>query len=82
VAGKSKFPAHWSDDEIIAMLDVAEYGIGLETMAGIIVEENKQIDINLLREINSLAAEMQLRDEPFMGQLNSFFETKAAPLAS
>lgn len=52
--------------EVNRFLDAGEYGLALDTLAWILVEEAKPISPGTLCEIESLAAAMGLADDPFL----------------
>jgi hypothetical protein len=60
--------------EVAEFLDATEYGMALETISGILVEENKPIDVEVLHEIDELSRAMKLRDEGFMYHLHNTFD--------
>lgn len=60
--------------EVLEFLDSTEYGLALETLSGIIVEENKPIDARVLHEFDEISRAMKLRDEAFMYHLHNAFD--------
>jgi hypothetical protein len=60
--------------EVQAFLKVGEYGLALETLSFILIEESKPVGIALLRGIDEAAEAMQLRDERFMYDLHNFYD--------
>jgi hypothetical protein len=64
--------------EVDRFLDVGEYGLALDTLSWILVEENKAIGQGVLREIDSLAEVMELREERFVQALHAAHERQIA----
>jgi hypothetical protein len=64
--------------EVDRFLCAGEYGLALDTLSWIIVEEHKPIDQRTLREIESLAEVMELRDERFMHALHDAHDRQIA----
>lgn len=60
--------------EVLEFLDATEYGLALETLSGILVEENKRIDARVLYEFDEISSAMKLRDEAFMYHLHNTFD--------
>ena len=48
--------------EVIQFIDVGEYGVALETLAALIVEERKRIPVSIFEQIVNLADSMGLRE--------------------
>jgi len=48
--------------EVVEFIDVGEYGIALETLVALIVEEHKQISLPIFQRIIALAESMGLRE--------------------
>jgi hypothetical protein len=65
--------------EVDRFLDAGEYGLALDTLSWILVEEQKPIGHGTLREIESLARVMELREERFMHALHNAHERQIAP---
>jgi len=61
-------------NEVNRFLDAREYGLALETLSCILVEETKTIATTTLHGIDELAGVMQLRDERFMYDLHNFYD--------
>ena len=57
--------------EVKDFIDVGEYGIALETLVEIIIEESKPISIEALGLIKEIAALMKLDDKGLQSRLNS-----------
>ena len=56
-------PPEWTDEEraeVQEMINVGEYGVALETLAGIAVEENRPLSPDLIFLIEKLAERMEL----------------------
>jgi hypothetical protein len=61
-------------DEILAFVDAREYGLALETLVRILVEERKPVSPSVLRRIDNAAELMELKDEHFMRDLHACFD--------
>jgi len=48
--------------EVVQFIDVGEYGVALETLAALIVEEGKRIPFTIFERIVALADSMGLRE--------------------
>jgi hypothetical protein len=48
--------------EVIAFIDVDEYGLALETLAGIAIEERKQLPAEVILAMRAAAARMAIQD--------------------
>ncbi len=59
-------------EEVSSFLRVREYGLALETLASILVEEKKRIDPAIAREIDRIAQHMHLGNEKFLRRLHQF----------
>jgi hypothetical protein len=57
--------------EVDRFLDAGEYGLALDTLCWILVEEHKPISNDTLRKIESLAEVMDVAREPFMDAVRS-----------
>ncbi len=57
---------HVERAEVDRFLDAGEYGLALDTLSWILVEEAKPISSDTLREIESLADAMDLAGDPFL----------------
>lgn len=62
--------------EVKTFIDAREYGLALETLSAIIVEENKYIDDYIVAEVEKLAKKMKLGDNRFVSDLHAFFQKK------
>jgi hypothetical protein len=62
--------------EVDRFLSAGEYGLALDTLSWILVDEQKPIDQGTLREIDSLAEVMELREERFMHALHNAHERR------
>jgi hypothetical protein len=60
--------------EVDRFLCAGEYGLALDTLSWILVEEHKPIGQGTLREIDSLAEVMELREERFVQALHAAHE--------
>jgi hypothetical protein len=60
--------------EVLDFMDAREYGLALETLSGILVEEEKPIRSSVLRQIDEIAGMMQMSDEPFVHDLHTRFD--------
>lgn len=49
--------------EVQEFLDAGEYGLALETICGIITEEHKVVEIEVVKQIEELRDTMQLESE-------------------
>jgi hypothetical protein len=56
--------------EVDRFLSAGEYGLALDTLSWILVDEKKPIGHGVLREIDGLAEVMKLREERFMHALH------------
>jgi hypothetical protein len=56
--------------EVEEFLRVGEYGLALDTLSHILVEEDKTIETNVLHEMDGIAAAMHLQGERFMHDLH------------
>lgn len=65
-------------DEVLEFLNVKEYGLALDTLSHILVEEEKPLDASILHQIDGLAAVMHLRDERFMYDLHNYYDRRVA----
>ena len=63
--------------EVSRFLNVREYGLALDTLCYILVEEDKPIEITVLHEIDNIADMMHLRDERFMYNLHNSYDLKS-----
>jgi hypothetical protein len=61
-------------EEVSSFLGAREFGLALETLSGILVEEEKQIPRSVLRRIDELASLMHIKDKRFMHDLHSWFD--------
>jgi hypothetical protein len=64
--------------EVDRFLSAGEYGLALDTLSWILVDEHKPIGHGILREIDSLAEVMELREERFMHALHNAHERQIA----
>jgi hypothetical protein len=64
--------------EVTRFFNAREYGIALETLSQILVEEAKPIDAKVLQDIDLMADAMQLRDERFMYNLHNSYDRQQA----
>jgi hypothetical protein len=64
--------------EITEFLAVREFGLALETLSGVLVEEKKQFGAVILGEIDAIAQSMGLRDQMFIYKLHNYFDGQAA----
>ena len=60
--------------EVLRFLKAGEYGLALETLSFILIEESKSVGPALLHGIDEAASAMQLRDERFMYDLHNFYD--------
>jgi hypothetical protein len=58
--------------EVLRFLKAGEYGLALETLSFILIEESKSVGAALLLGIDEAAVAMQLRDERFMCDLHNY----------
>jgi hypothetical protein len=61
-------------EEVFGFLGAREYGLALETLSGILVEEKKPIPLSVLRQIDEIASLMHIRNERFMHDLRNCFD--------
>jgi hypothetical protein len=64
--------------EVDRFLSAGECGLALDTLSWILVDEQKPIGHGVLREIDSLAEIMELREERFMHALHNAHEQQIA----
>jgi hypothetical protein len=64
--------------EVDRFLSAGEYGLALDTLSWILVDEQKPISHGVLREIDSLAEVMELREERFVHALHEAHERQIA----
>lgn len=64
--------------EVMEFLEAREYGLALETLAAILVEEAKPIAPPVMREIEEMASAMSLKDELFMHDLYNRYDRQWA----
>jgi hypothetical protein len=57
--------------EVLGFLDAGELGLALDTLSWIIIDEAKPVSPAVLREIDSLAAAMDMTGEPFLAALHA-----------
>ena len=55
--------------EVVEFADAGEYGLALETLAGILVEEGKALPRSAFRQISSLAESMGIVDRVVTARL-------------
>jgi len=71
----------WSPSEraeVERYLRAGEYGLALDTLSWILVEEKKPISRDALGEIESLADVMQLAQEPFVDAVRASVDQQTA----
>jgi len=71
----------WSTSEraeVDQFLKAGEYGLALDTLSWILVEESKPISPDMLHEIESLADVMDLFDDPFVDAVRTASEQRTA----
>lgn len=61
-------------EEVASFLRAGEYGLALETLACVLVEETKPIEVEMLHAIDDVARAMHLRDEPYMRDLHNLYD--------
>jgi hypothetical protein len=61
-------------EEVASFVHAREYGLALETLACVLVADDKPVGISLLHAMDEAAVSMRLRDEPFMRDLHSFYD--------
>jgi len=61
-------------EEVVHFIEAREFGLALETLAGILTEEGKMISRSVLGRIDDIARLMQLRDGAFMFELHNYFD--------
>jgi hypothetical protein len=64
--------------EVNRFLSAGEYGLALDTLSWILVDEQKPIGHGTLREIDSLAEVLELREERFVHALHNAYERQIA----
>jgi hypothetical protein len=69
--------------EVQTFLQVREYGLALETLSSILVEEKKPINRAVVHEIDKVARLLDLAGETFMVRLHQFADGqgRAGPVA-
>lgn len=55
--------------EVQSFVDVGEYGLALETLVDICLEENKRVSDNVLTQIEQLAVKMAIPPLPLITKL-------------
>ena len=63
--------------EVTHFLRAGEYGLALDTLASILVEEQKPVAVGILTEIESLAESMGLLDGRFMQTLRTWYDRQS-----
>jgi hypothetical protein len=63
-------------EEVSGFLRVREYGLALEALACILVDEKKRIGPAVVREIDGIARQMHLEGETFLGRLHQFAKSR------
>jgi len=63
--------------EVTQFLRAGEYGLALDTLACILVEEQKPVAAGLLAEIESLAESMDLLDAGCMHDLHTWYDRQS-----
>jgi hypothetical protein len=61
-------------EEVASFIDAREYGLALETLACVLVDEGTPVGSRLLQAIDDVAGSMHLRDERFMRDLHDFHD--------
>ncbi len=56
-------------EEVTEFIDAGEYGIALETLSAILVEERKRFSVSVLREMAELAGIMGIRESVLTEEL-------------
>src|SRR5690348_16744956 len=64
--------------EVERFLHAGEYGLAVDTLSWILVDAQKPISSDMLREIESLIAIMDLGQEPFVAALHGAYRRQAA----
>jgi hypothetical protein len=59
--------------EVQEFLDAGEFGLALETLSAILVEEHKLVERVVLDEVSVIAVSMGLQDDLFMYDLTNYF---------
>ena len=62
--------------EVVQFIDVGEYGVALETLAALIVEEGKRVPLSIFEQIVDLADSMGLQETIPTAALRSQVEAK------
>lgn len=62
--------------EVQEYVDVGEYGLALDTLIGIVIEESKQISEEVLDVVMELARLMELDEKKIHSELTRFVEGK------
>ncbi len=73
-------PAGWTEAdraEVQHFIDVGEYGLALETLAGIAVEEDRPFDKAFLDRVAKPAEIMQMLDSPAIRDLRRHLKVAA-----
>jgi hypothetical protein len=66
-------------EEVLEFLKVREYGLALDVLSHILIEEDKPIEATLLHQIDDIALAMNMRDERFMHDLHNLHDHREHP---
>jgi hypothetical protein len=64
---------HDEEAEVVEFLAVREYGLALETLSAVLIDEKKRLDTRVVQEIDGIARLMGLRDQVFMQVLHTSY---------
>jgi hypothetical protein len=63
--------------EVHELLEAREYGLALESLASILVEERKHVSPEIARRVDALAAAMHLGGAPFVKDFDAYAAARA-----
>lgn len=65
--------------EVTGFIEVREYGLALETLSAIIVEEDKFVDGHIVSAVERLAEKMEFENSSSVADLRAFLKSKQGP---
>lgn len=66
-------------EEVLEFLRVREFGLALDALSHILIEEDKPIEAALLHQIDDIASAMNMGDERFMHDLHNMHDRREHP---
>jgi hypothetical protein len=78
LADLSDVLTHPEKAEVLQFLEVREYGLALDTLSHILVDEQKAIGSDILSDLDHISEAMNLQDAPFMLALHDAFGDRLA----